>query len=207
MHTDLTFFTNESGSTLLDRFKCTLKDVRYFDILVGYFRSSGFFHLYKSFEHIEKIRILVGLSVDKRTYQVIETARQNDFDFESHDRITKVFEKELLEEVETAADCQDIEEGIRKFCEFIELGKIEIKAHPSRNLHAKVYISRYKEGDRDFGNVITGSSNFSDSGLVSQREFNVQLKNRSDVNFALEQFEKLWIEAVDISEYYVDTIQ
>ncbi|RNI39882.1 helicase [Hanamia caeni] len=207
MHTDLTFFTNEPGSTLLDRFKCTLKDVRYFDILVGYFRSSGFFHLYKSFEHIDKIRILVGLSVDKRTYQVIETTRQKEFDFESHDRITKIFEKELLEEVETAADSKDTEEGIRKFCEFIELGKIEIKAHPSRNLHAKVYISRYKEGDRDFGNVITGSSNFSDSGLVSQREFNVQLKNRSDVYFALEQFEKLWIEAVDISEYYVDTIQ
>ena len=31
MHTDLTFFTNEPGSTLLDRFKKTLKDVRYFD--------------------------------------------------------------------------------------------------------------------------------------------------------------------------------
>ncbi len=98
MHTDLTFFTNEQGSTLLDRFKRTLKDVRYFDILVGYFRSSGFFHLYKSFEHIEKIRILVGLSVDKRTYQIIESTRQKELDFESHDRIAKIFEKELLEE-------------------------------------------------------------------------------------------------------------
>ena len=207
MQTDLTFFTNEPGSTLLDRFKRTLKDVRYFDILVGYFRSSGFFHLYQSFEGIEKIRILVGLSIDKKTFQIIETVRQKEFDFESHATIEKLFEKELLEEVETAADNLNVEEGIRKFCQFIELGKIEIKAHPSRNLHAKVYISRYKEDDRDFGNVVTGSSNFSDSGLVSQREFNVQLKHRADVEFALDQFEKLWIEAVDISEYYVDTIQ
>ena len=37
MTTDTTFFTNEPGFTLLDRFKRTLKDVRYFDILVGYF--------------------------------------------------------------------------------------------------------------------------------------------------------------------------
>ncbi len=206
MNTDLTFFTNEQGSTLLDRFKRTLKDVRYFDILVGYFRSSGFFHLYKSFEGIEKIRILVGLSIDKKTYQIIETVRQKEFDFESHAAIEKVFEKELLEEVETAADNYNVEEGIRKFCEFIELGKIEIKAHPSKNLHAKVYISRYKEGDRDYGNVITGSSNFSESGLLANREFNVQLKNSADVKFALEQFEALWKEAVDISEYYVDTI-
>ncbi len=206
MHTDLTFFTNQPESTLLDRFKRTLKDVRYFDVLVGYFRSSGFFHLYQSFEHIEAIRILVGLSVDKRTYQVIETVRQNELDFESHAGIEKVFEKELLEEVETSADNNQVEQGIRKFCEFIKLGKIEIKAHPSKNLHAKVYISRYKDGDRDFGNVITGSSNFSEAGLLANREFNVQLKNSADVKFALEQFESLWKEGVDISEYYVDTI-
>jgi len=207
MKTDLTFFTNEPENTLLDRFKQTLKDVRYFDILVGYFRSSGFYHLYQSFEDIEKIRILVGLSIDKKTYHVIETVRnQKELDFESHSRIEKIFEKELLEEVETAADNFNVEEGIRKFCQFIELGKIEIKAHPSRNLHAKVYISRYKEGDRDFGNVITGSSNFSESGLLSNREFNVQLKNSADVEFALNQFEALWKEGVEISEFYIDTI-
>jgi hypothetical protein len=41
----LTGFTNEPGSTLLERFRRTLKDVRYFDILVGFFRTSGFFNL------------------------------------------------------------------------------------------------------------------------------------------------------------------
>jgi superfamily II DNA or RNA helicase len=206
MHTDSTFFTNEPGSSLLDRFKQTLKDVRYFDILVGYFRSSGFFQLYPSFEGIEKARILVGLSVDKRTYQVIETVAQKELNFESHDQITNIFEKELLEEVETSADKQDTEDGIRKFCKFIEMGKIEIKAHPSRNLHAKVYISRYKQNDRDFGNVITGSSNFSEAGLISNYEFNVQLKNRCDVEYALEKFEKLWEQGVDISDHFIDTI-
>ena len=40
---DLTFFTNERGSTLLDRFKTTLKDTRLFDVLVGYFSSKWFF--------------------------------------------------------------------------------------------------------------------------------------------------------------------
>lgn len=64
--TDLTFFSNKPGCTLLDRFIHLLKDVRFFDILVGYFRSSGFFRLYKSFEHIEKIRILVGLNLIER---------------------------------------------------------------------------------------------------------------------------------------------
>ena len=43
---DNKFFTNEEGSTLLDRFNATLKDVQYFDVIVGYFRTSGF-HLMK----------------------------------------------------------------------------------------------------------------------------------------------------------------
>ena len=113
----------------------------------------------------------------------------------------------LVSEIENSADAKEVEDGILKFVEFIQSGKIEIKAHPSRNVHAKVYISRYREDDRDFGNVITGSSNFSEAGLVAQREFNVQLKNSADVKYALEKFEALWKEAVDISDYYVDVIK
>ncbi len=40
MITDITCFTNKPGYALLDRFKKTLKHVKYFDVLVGYFRSS-----------------------------------------------------------------------------------------------------------------------------------------------------------------------
>ncbi|RMG82463.1 MAG: helicase, partial [Bacteroidetes bacterium] len=43
--------------------------------------------------------------------------------------------------------------------------------------------------------------------LVAQREFNVQLKNSADVKFALEKFEALWKEAVDISDYYIEIIK
>jgi hypothetical protein len=57
LHNDLTFFTNEPDATLLDRFRKTLKDAQFFDILVGYFRTSGFFRLYKFFETIEKIHL------------------------------------------------------------------------------------------------------------------------------------------------------
>ncbi|MBC8186159.1 helicase [candidate division KSB1 bacterium] len=202
--TDSTFFTNEPGYSLLDRFTKTLNDVKYFDIIVGYFRSSGFFHLYKSFENIEKIRILVGLNLDKKTFQIIETA--NIIDFESHAKIKNIFGNKLVSEIDKSSNTKEVEDGIIKFIEYLKSGKIEIKAHPSRDLHAKVYISRYHEDDRDFGNIITGSSNFSESGLVANREFNVQLKNSVDVKFALDQFELLWKEAVDISDYYVDII-
>lgn len=50
---DLTFFTNDSEASILDRFKGLLKIFEFFDILVGYIRISGFHQLFKSFEKIE----------------------------------------------------------------------------------------------------------------------------------------------------------
>jgi HKD family nuclease len=183
-YNDLTFFTNEENNSLLDRFKTILKTVEFFDVLVGYFRISGFHQLYKSFENIEKIRILVGLNIDKKTFSIIETSRiEGKLDFETHSRTKEIVGKKLIEEIETSEDTQEVEKGILKFIEWLKSGKIEIKAHPTHNLHAKVYISRYFKDDRDFGNVITGSSNFSESGLVANYEFNVQLKNSNDVKY------------------------
>lgn len=223
-HTDLTFFTNEEGHTLLSRFKSTLKDTQLFDVLVGYFRASGFYQLYDALEPVEKIRILVGLSVDSESYGLIQFNQQNaTIDFESHQKTKKHYQQFLKEEIENSDENdQRLEIGIRKFIEFLKADcqdpamdkayngngkKLEIRAYPSKNIHAKVYIGKFKPEDRDYGFVITGSSNFSESGLVANREFNVELRSKRDVLFAEEQFNALWKESVDISEDFVDTIQ
>ena len=204
---DLTFITNEDGQKLEDRFKRTLKDVQYFDILVGYFRTSGFYRLYQDFENIDKIRILVGLNTDKKAVDIIQSTKQIPLGFESHTNTKEKISASIIQELYESDDNYEIEFGITKFIEFIKSGKLEIKAYPSYNIHAKVYISRFKADDRDFGRVITGSSNFSESGLNSQYEFNVELKNTSDVQYALNKFEDLWKDAVDLSDVYIDTIQ
>ena len=61
-NTDTTFITNEDEKTLRDRFRVLIKDTRFFDALVGFFYTSGFYALYKSLENMEKIRILIGIS-------------------------------------------------------------------------------------------------------------------------------------------------
>lgn len=222
--TDLTFFTNEEGHTLLSRFKSTLKDTQLFDVLVGYFRASGFHQLYDALEPVEKIRILVGLSVDRDSYEMMQYHEQRStIDFESHQRTKKRYQQNLKEEIENSDENDNrLEIGIRKFIEFLKADcqdpamdkayngngkKLEIRAYPSKNIHAKVYIGKFKPEDRDYGFVITGSSNFSESGFVANREFNVELRNKRDVLFAEEQFNALWKESVDISEDFVDTIQ
>ena len=86
------------------------------------------------------------------------------------------------------------------------VGKLEIRAYPTENLHAKVYIMTFAEGDRDRGRVITGSSNLTQAGLRDNLEFNVELKNRSVYEFAQQKFNDLWAVAVDVSKPYEDTI-
>lgn len=207
MTTDLTFFTNEPDSTLLDRFKATLFDKKYFDVLVGYFRTSGFDLLAESLQSVEKIRILVGLNVDKPIFDQIEEDRQQKTFVSAAETAKSLFSSSVADELAHAPDAYSTEQSIQTFLEFLQNGRLEIRAHPSQKIHAKVYIQRYKEGHYDIGRVITGSSNFSYSGLVGNHEFNVELKNPADVQFALNKFETLWADGVDVSEQYVDTIR
>lgn len=75
MNNDLKFFTNEPERDLYTRFATVLKsNTQFFDVLVGYFRASGFFKLHEALEVVEKIRILVGLNVDKFTVKIIDQA-------------------------------------------------------------------------------------------------------------------------------------
>jgi len=207
--TDLTFFTNEPDKTLLDRFKVTIEqNTRFFDVLVGFFKTSGFLKLYESLEKTEKIRILVGISLNRFAYELMQKAEQEkQLSLRlSHSEAKDDFKENVISEIETAPDKQEVQDGVEKFIEWIKSGKLEIMVYPHASIHSKVYIMTFGEGDRDVGRVITGSSNFTEAGLIDNLEFNVELKNRADYDFALEKFNELWRKAVPVSEDYVETI-
>ena len=55
VQTDLRFFTNEPERDLYSRFVAVLKsNTQFFDVLVGYFRASGFFKMYEALKSVEK---------------------------------------------------------------------------------------------------------------------------------------------------------
>jgi len=210
---DLTFITNEKNQSLANRFRTIIKDTQFFDVLVGYFYSSGFYEIYKSLEKTEKIRILVGINTNVSNLSApivngdtINSPQQQSLQF-SHSETKQQFSKEVTQEMENSPDSKAVEEGVHIFLEWLKSGKLEIKAYPSSNIHAKLYIMTFSESDRDTGRVITGSSNFTKSGLLDNFEFNVELKNRSDYEFALKKFNKLWEDAVDLKDKYQETIQ
>jgi hypothetical protein len=123
---DLTFITNENGKTLKDRFIELIKDCQTFDCIVAYFKVTGFYQIYKALENAEKIRILVGIGTDKETFDLIESAKENNsFSHpETKEQISEIIQKEF----EFSEDKKESEEGVLKFIEWIKQGKIEIRA-------------------------------------------------------------------------------
>jgi len=208
MSTDRTFITNEDGQSLHERFRVLLRNnTRHFDCLVGYFFISGFYKLYPALAKTEKIRILVGIKTDRATYNLIQEGKQQEFILESHAQAKDAATSAVRNELEKSEDTAEVEEGVRKFVEWIASGKLEIKAYPSERVHAKLYIMTFVDGHIDKGRVITGSSNFTEAGLVENLEFNVELKNPSDYDFALAKFNELWKVAVEVSKDFVQTIE
>jgi len=209
MSADLTFITNEDGQSLADRFGTLLgNNTRYFDCLVGYFFISGFHRLHPALAQTEKIRILVGIKTDGATVELLQTAKaQQEFILESHAQVRERVPGEILNELQKSGDSSPIEAGVRKFVEWIKSGKLEVRAYPSERVHAKLYVMTFVDGHMDQGRVITGSSNFTEAGLQENLEFNVELKNRSDYDFALAKFNELWAKSVDVTRDYVTTIE
>ena len=207
MAKDPTFITNEDSNKLLERFKTLINDTQFFDCLVGYFYSSGFNYLYKSLENTERIRILIGISTDKGTLNLIQKSRESQEKLNlSHKETKEDFSDMIITEMQNSIDSYEVEEGIRKFIEWLQSGKLEIRVFPTERIHAKLYIMSFKQGDRDKGRVITGSSNFTAAGLRDNIEFNVELKNRTDYDFSKNKFNELWKQSVDVSEEYVQTV-
>ena len=211
MHNDLTFFTNEPDRDLYSRFSKILQsNTQFFDILVGYFRTSGFFKMYDAMKDVEKIRILVGLNVDRYTVKIIDKAN-NEVAFEkmTTKEAKEAFDNDIVNEFEKSEPTSAIEQGVRTFVDWLKNGKLELRMYVDAPIHAKVYIMRkdMEKTPDTYGSVITGSSNFSEAGLQNNLEFNVELKDSRDVEFALEKFEELWAKSVPITEQYIDTVE
>ncbi len=145
MSSDTKFITNEGEKNLRERFRVLIKDTRFFDVLVGYFYTSGFYALYKSLESSEKIRILIGLKTGIETLDLIQKA-QNPLPgvFEvSHAEAKQGFAGRVVDEMDNSDDSDRVEEGITKFIEWLKSDKLEIRVYPTANIHAKLYIMTF----------------------------------------------------------------
>lgn len=201
------FFTNEDQNTLLNKIKGIFehKNIHFLDALVGYFRASGYFQIREFVEKAAEIRILVGINIDSLVFE----ANQQGLLFDANaEKAQEEFFKEIKKNIQEAEYDKRVEDGMLQLIKDIVSGRVKIKIHPKQNIHAKIYIFREKvKHDHGYGSVITGSSNLTDAGLGKNFEFNVELRDNSDIDFASQTFEKLWEESVPIDIDAIEKLQ
>jgi len=211
------FFTNRDNNTLMKEFEGILRhneSIKNLDAIVGFLRASGYFTLRPFLNGIDKVRILIGIDVDKYIARAAKTGTL----FQGAEDEVKVDYLELLKkDIESAHYSKQVENGIFQMVQDMKDGKLELRVHPSRKIHAKVYVLYPDEyNEYKLATAITGSSNLSGNGLGisqdKQYEFNVKLNDYDDVKFALDEFQELWeeaegcpIEAVDVDGAVLDT--
>ena len=194
------FFTNREGNTLMKEFQGILENnpqVKHLDSVVGFLRASGYFTLRPFLDGIDKVRILIGIDVDK---YIARANQKGELFFGAEEEVKEETLERLKQDIEQSNYTQEVEEGMLQMLQDLIDGKLELRAHPSKKIHAKLYIL-YPENfnQHTFGAAITGSSNLTGNGLGigddRQYEFNVKLTQYDDVAFARHEFELLWEEA------------
>ena len=207
-------FTNREGNTLMKEFEGILDNnpqVKNLDAVVGFLRASGYFSLRPFLDNINKVRILIGIDVDK---YIARAHQKGELFFGAEEEVKDECLKKLKEDIEQSNYTKQVEDGMLQMLQDMIDGKLELRAHPSKKIHAKFYIL-YPDNfnQHTFGTVITGSSNLSGNGLGlgedKQYEFNVKLTQYEDVAFAKHEFELLWEEAKGVpinAEDYRETL-
>jgi len=171
--------------------------IRNLDAVVGFLRASGYFSLRPFLNSIKSVRVLIGIDVDK---YIAETARQGKLFFGAEDDVKQDYLRQIRKDIESSYYRKEIEDGMFQMLQDLLDGKLELRAHPSKKIHAKIYVL-YPDDFNQYtqGMVITGSSNLSGNGLgiteERQYEFNVKMTQHEDVQFAKDEFEQLWEEA------------
>ena len=193
-------FTNRNGNTLMKEFEGVLQhnpQIRNLDAVVGFLRASGYFSLRPFLDNIGKVRVLIGIDVDK---YIAKASQQGKLFFGAEEEVKEEYLRKIRTDIETSNYRKDIEDGMYLMVQDLLDKKLELRAHPSKKIHAKIYVL-YPDNFNQYSQsmAITGSSNLSGNGLGitqdKQYEFNVKLDRYDDVKFAKDEFEQLWSEA------------
>lgn len=202
------FFNNRPGNTLFDKLKGIASTMTTFDrflAVVGFFRSSGYFKLRKELGDISEIKILVGINID----DIFRKHNKALLMLADEEKAKEIYSKDFKDDITNAQYAPEIENGILQMCEDLVSGRLQMRIHATKNLHAKFYLCLpQNHNENSDGWVIMGSSNISDSGLgikqPPQYELNVAMKDYDDVKYCSDEFWTLWNEAIPLTAEDID---
>ena len=163
-----------------------------FDIATGFFEIGSLLGLDNHWQKLEKIRILMGDTVSRRTKQALLAG------------VTGKIKQKLDDSIEAEKERNHFLSGVPAIVEAIRKNQIECRVYSKKKFHAKAYITHAKQAV--IGPVaLVGSSNFTYPGLTENVELNIQI--RREVELLQEWYERYWKEAENISEEVLNVIE
>jgi len=162
------------------------------DIATGYFEIGSLLALDSEWQKVDKIRILMGDEVSKRTKKAFE---------QGLDAVKLRLDTSLEDEKKR----DDFLSGAPAIVEGLKSGKIERRVYRKEKFHAKAYITHARQ-DVVGSFALVGSSNFTYPGLSENVELNVQIKG-NDVRELQTWYDEHWNSAEDVTTEILRTIE
>lgn len=162
-----------------------------FDIATGYFEIGALLALDGQWQKLDKLRILMGDEVTKRTKKALLAG-------------IKSVEQALDASLEKEKEQNDFLSGVPGIVDAIRKRQIECRVYAKEKFHAKACITHAKLAVVG-SSALVGSSNLTYPGLTNNVELNIQI--RREVEILQKWFERHWDEAEDISDEILKVIE
>ena len=159
-----------------------------FDVATGYFEIGALLALDGQWQKLDKLRILMGDEVSKRT----------------RDALLEGVKTVLDDSIERTKEKNDFLSGVPAIVEAIRDRQIECKVYAKKKFHAKAYITHARQEVLG-STALVGSSNFTVPGLTDNIELNIRV--RHEVGLLQEWYERYWDQAEDITAELLKVIE
>lgn len=172
---------------LCDELNKILKEQKVIDIASGYFNIGGFQLIQNALTKAEHFRLLLGKAPDK------------DDSKETITELSAFYRSNIRESIEDEDFAKEKQSTTDLLIKFLKQDNVEARLFSGKFLHGKAYIFDKL--------VITGSSNFTHSGLTANTELNAVLTDVYADYVRKEWFEKFWAQATDFKEALIAILE
>lgn len=203
-------YDNSKDKTIAEIVKDRVRNVNNHEvkIAVGYFFLSGYNLVKEDFPEKVVSEDRAGKEPFLKIVMGNETSGKTKSEIAKGYSLRKEICGRLASDLEVMPVGDDQVKAIRDLKELIGKNVIEIKLFEQARLHAKLYLNiDNPESKHDpIGKAIVGSSNFTYAGMTQNRELNVNITDKGDVEELNVWFDTLWDEADDFNEQLLKII-
>jgi superfamily II DNA or RNA helicase/HKD family nuclease len=181
---------NLEQNTVLDALKRLLTASDAIDIATGFFEIGSLLALDGYWNNLEKIRIITGDEMTRRTRK------------ELIDSLKKISD----ESIETEKEKDDELKGLASVKKSLQNNQILVKIYRKAKFHAKSYIMQAKPPSVVNFSIL-GSSNFTEPGLCRNLELNLFTTDQLQIIELQKWYNKIWDDSEEVKEEIIKVIE